>query len=67
MARGRVSGDRKLSKTTVTVLGGIESAAHCLGTTTKMVRRWMRLGLSADGAERVAYALRQLQLKRRQA
>lgn len=47
----------RLSKVTVSVLGGLEGAAKALGTTPRMVRRWMRLGLSADGRERVRGAM----------
>lgn len=48
---------RPLSKITVAMLGGIDGAAGMLGTTPGMIRRWMRLGLSADGRERVRSAM----------
>ena len=47
---------RKLSKTTVSFFGGLEETAKALGTTPRMIRRWMRLGLSEDGRERLRVA-----------
>lgn len=46
----------KLSKTTVSFFGGLEGAAKALGTTPRMIRRWMRLGLSEDARDRVRAA-----------
>lgn len=48
---------RRLAKQTVAMLGGLEGAARALGTSPRMVRRWMRLGLSADGRGRVTTAM----------
>jgi len=48
---------RRLSKTSVTFLGGVEGAAKAMGTTPRMIRRWMRLGLSEDGQDRLRSAM----------
>lgn len=46
----------RLSKATVSFFGGLEGAAKALQTTPRMIRRWMRLGLSEDGRERLRVA-----------
>jgi hypothetical protein len=47
-----------LKKRAVQALGGVEGTAKALGVSTRLIRIWMRRGISQDGVERLKSAWR---------
>ena len=56
---------KTLHKGRVNFLGGINGAARALGVSPRLIRIWMKRGMSDDGAERLRQAWRVARLKRR--